>query len=243
MRAWYGVIVLLAALAAPPVQSFKAGDFKTCSQSGFCKRGRALANRATENSAWKSPYSIDANSIVVAPGQPLTAGVKSSLYLDIKFSLDVRIHEDHVVRVRMDEVDGLRNRYDEAASWALIQEPTISRTIPWTIGKKDVRVFFGANKELELVVDFDPLRITLRRDGKDQVVLNGEGLLHMEHFRNKQEPPAAPEVSEEGSDGDDDAQTAFSVPNERAWFEGDEEVDFWEERFNSWTDSKPKGKW
>lgn len=50
----------------------------------------------------------------------LTAQVKSELYPDIKFSLEV--HEDGATRVRMDEVDDLRKSYDKAAKWALATE-------------------------------------------------------------------------------------------------------------------------
>ncbi|KII95544.1 glycoside hydrolase family 31 protein [Plicaturopsis crispa FD-325 SS-3] len=232
---------LLLLVISPAVYAFKSGDFKTCSQSGFCRRGRALAQRAVENPTWKSPYTVDAASIAVASNQAsFTAAVKSSVYPDVKFGLELRVHEDGVVRVRMDEVDGLRKRYDEAASWALIAEPRISNDITWTIGKKDARAVYGPKKDIEVVVAFDPLRVTLLRGGKEQVVLNGLGLLHMEHFRTKtSEPPQ--ESSEEGSDGDDDAQAAFKVPNERAWFEGEAQDDWWEEKFSSWTDSKPKG--
>src|SRR5579863_2136063 len=125
--------VLFSALSAsllllsyiPTVATFKASDFKTCSQSGFCRRGRALAARANDNvDSWRSPYSVDAQSLLLASGRAsLTAAVKSELYPNIKFTLEVHVHEDGVVRVRMDEVGGLRKRYDEAAKWALVTEP------------------------------------------------------------------------------------------------------------------------
>lgn len=42
-------------LVVPETLDFKAHDFKTCSLSGFCRRGRALSARAKEaKSAWKS---------------------------------------------------------------------------------------------------------------------------------------------------------------------------------------------
>jgi mannosyl-oligosaccharide alpha-1,3-glucosidase len=211
----------------------KHNDFKTCSQSGFCRRGRALAERPNMTPKWKSPYSIDASSVSVSSGQAsFTAGIKSSLYPDIKFGLDVRVQEDGVVRVRMDEIDGLRKRYDEAAGWALIAEPAISHDISWTVGKKDVRATYGLKKDIEVVVEFQPLRVVLKRGGKEQVVVNGRGLLHMEHFRTKSD---AKEVAE-GSESQEPIQV-----NSRAWFEGDSDHGWWEESFGSHKDSKPKG--
>ncbi|KAG6910408.1 hypothetical protein DXG01_010763 [Tephrocybe rancida] len=241
---YLGILSLL--LVVPTTHTLKAHDFKTCSQSGFCRRGRALSARAKDAGLkWNSPYSVDPSSVAIASDQAtFTAGVKSSLYPEINFGLELRVHDDGVVRVRMDEVGGLRKRYDEAASWALISEPVISKDIKWKAGKKDIRAVYGQKKENEVVVTFEPLRVALLRNGKEQVVLNGQGLLHMEHFRNK-----APEVTHteepEPQEGEaavsDEAQVVMKAENVRAWFEGESEDAYWEETFSSWTDSKPKG--
>jgi alpha 1,3-glucosidase len=223
--------------------ALKSGDFKTCSQAGFCRRGRALSARAKENHSWRSPYSVDASSIVVASNQAsFTARVKSSIYPDIKFGFEARVHDDGVVRVRMDEVDGLRKRYDEAASWALVREPDISQSIRWVSGQKDVRAVYGEKKDIEVVVTYEPLVVSLLRNGQVQVVLNGQGLLHMEHFRleSQPEPLDRTDMPEEGLDVDDVPQTVMKV-NPNAWFEGDSQDAWWSESFSSWTDSKPKG--
>lgn len=235
-------LLLLAAL--PAAFAVKLEDFKTCSQAAFCRRGRAIADRAGQNPDWKSPYSVDPNTITIAPGEAsFTAAVKSSLYPDIQFGLDVRVHKDGVVRVRMDEVNGKGRRYNEAASWALLEEPAISQEVQWTVGKKDVKAVIGPKKDkLEVSVTFDPLVVTLSRNGREEVVLNSLGLLHMEHFRTKEEPKPAPEATVEGGGESEGAQTVMEVPtNPRAWFEGEEEDGYWEETWRSWTDSKPKG--
>ncbi|KAG6842877.1 hypothetical protein H0H93_003110, partial [Arthromyces matolae] len=133
------------------------------------------------------------------------------------------------------------------ASWALISEPIISKDIKWKAGKKDIRAVFGQKKENEVVVTFEPLKVALLRNGKEQVVLNGQGLLHMEHFRNKIEATtteeAAPQEGEDVTLDADESQVVLKADksNPRAWFEGDEEDAYWEETFSSWTDSKPKG--
>ncbi|KAG6828839.1 hypothetical protein H0H92_006598 [Tricholoma furcatifolium] len=246
MRSLNYLGALLLLLAVTPTHSLKVHDWKTCSQSGFCRRGRALSARAREaGSEWASPYSVDPSSIAIASDQAtFTAGVKSSLYPHINFGLELRVHDDGVVRVRMDEVGGLRKRYDEAASWALISDPIISQDIKWKAGKKDIRAVYGDNKENEVVVTFEPLRVALLRNGKEQVVVNGQGLLHMEHFRNKVEATHTEEPAAQEGEGivtDDEAQVVMAAPNPRAWFEGDTEDAYWEEKFSSWTDSKPKG--
>jgi alpha 1,3-glucosidase len=242
--------VLLSALSAslllfssiPTAVSFKAGDFKTCSQSGFCRRGRALAARAKDNvDGWRSPYSVDARSLLLTSGRAsLSAAVKSALYPDVKFKLEVRVHDDGVVRVRMDEVDGLKKRYDEASKWALAAEPSVGTHIEWKAGASDVRAKFGKKLEHEVVVEFEPLRVVLKKDGKEQVVVNGRGLLHMEHYRNKAVVEEEPKV-EAAEEGAEAQQVLNVVANPNTWFEGDSEDAHWEETFGSWTDSKPKG--
>jgi len=246
MRSW-SFLGALALLLVNESSAFKAHDFKTCSQSGFCRRGRALSSRAKEaKSSWVSPYSVDPSSVNISPNQAVfTAAVQSSLYPDIKFGLEVHIQDDGVARVRMDEVGGLRKRYDEAAAWALISEPVVSKDIKWTTGKKDTKAVYGDKKNIEVVVTHQPLRISLLRNGKEQVVINGQGLLHMEHFRNKVESATSTEEPapepEEGTEGGGESQKVFKVDNPRAWFEGDTEDALFEETFSSWTDSKPKG--
>lgn len=221
--------------------AFKAQDFKTCSQSGFCRRGRALSERAKNVAkSWVSPYSVDSSSITISKHRAeFGATVKSSLYPEINFGLEVRIYEDGVVRVRLDEVGGLRKRYDEAASWALIAEPRHRNQVKWIEGKREMKAVYGDKNEIEVVIAYQPLRISLLRNGKEQIVLNGQGLLHMEHFRNKSEPLSeAASVEGEGSTTE---QIPLAAENPRAWFEGDAEDAYWEETFLTWTDSKPKG--
>ena len=231
MKVIYLTITSVLFLFLPSGLAVKTNDFKTCSQSGFCRRGRALATRAKENSAtWTSPYSIDASTISISPNQAsFTADVKSSLYPNIKFGLDVHILDDGVIRVRMDEINGIRKRYDEAAHWSLVSEPHINQDIHWSVDEHTVKAVYGDHKDIQVDIEVNPIRIVLRRDGREQVIVNNRGLLHMEHFREKNT----------GEDGSDTQEVLDVSPT--AWFEGAEEDAYWEEKFGSWTDSKPKG--
>lgn len=247
--------ILLIANWATTISAVKLHDFKTCSQAGFCRRGRALSARSREAKDWQSPYSVDADSVVLS-GSSFTASVRSSLYPDIKFKLDLNVLQNGVIRARMDQVEGLKKRYGEAASWALISEPALSSSIQWTKSSKDIRAKYGPKSEIEARVAFNPLRISLSRNGKEEVVVNGDGLLHMEHFRAKPEPePVAEESagSEESATETPEGEATPAVeennaqkvmerpPSPQSWFEGDTEEDLWEEQFSTWKDSKPKG--
>lgn len=234
---------LLLLLSLQTTFALKTEDWKKCADSGFCRRGRALAARAEAATNWQSPYSIDSKSVSVSTGEAsVTALVKSSIYPTVKFRLDVNVLNDGVVRVRMDEVDGLRQRYNEAASWALVSEPEVSSEIKWTVGKRDIRATYGTKKDITVVIYFEPLKVSLLRGGKEEVVLNGDGLLHMEHFRQKKQPDPEPAkvegVVEDAQEGEQ-AQQTIEV-NPASWFEGEPDA-WWEETWRSWKDSKPKG--
>ena len=117
----------IIAVLAEAVLGVKHHDFKTCSQSGFCRRGRALAQRAHDaGTSWTSPYSVDTSKLKISSDRStITVGVNSSIHPGIKFELSVAVHEDGGARVRMDEVDGLKKRYDGAADWALASKPEL----------------------------------------------------------------------------------------------------------------------
>lgn len=232
---------LLLALVTP-LLAVKEHDFKTCSQAAFCRRGRALSARASgASSSWTSPYSVDPNALVFNPSKSsFKAEVKSSLYPAIKFQLEVLVHHDGVARIKMDEVDGLRKRYDEASSWALITEPVLKEAgqVVWTgIGTTGLKASYD---DVELVITYSPLKIVLVRAGREEVVLNGRGLLHMEHFRTKVEKVTIPDG--EAPEGGEEGQKVIQKESKpTAWFEGEDEDEYWEETFLQWTDSKPKG--
>ena len=246
LDALFGDQVVVGPFFLPPTRADMSAverGHKGWDESAFCRRGRALADRAAKHiksgGQWQSPYSLDASTIVVENGgSRFTGRVRSSLYPDIKFELDVRVHEDGVIRVRMDEKEGLRNRYDEAASWALLGEPVLSASLKWSLGQKEAKVVYGEKDQVEVTVEFEPLVVRMKRSGKDQVVLNGQGLLHMEHSRDEVKGMIGKvgEIFVVKSDVKEDLPLS-----QRSWFEGDTEDGFWEESWVLGADTKPKG--
>lgn len=233
--------LVLVIASTPTSHAVKRHDFKTCSQSGFCRRNRAFADRAAETGqAWQSPYAL------AAPPQfargSLSADVVNALFPNIKFSLEVRFHQDGTARVLMDEVDGLRQRYNEAARWALDQEPQVDGpdehfTVQHDKGFTSVKYAGGHN---EVRLDHSPLAVTFLRNGQPHVVLNERKLFNMEHFRVKTvgEQPEELVVQDPDHPGEqrvivkDDAFPGFLPPDEDG---------MWDETFAGKTDSKPKG--
>ncbi|KAK4704738.1 hypothetical protein P7C70_g1477, partial [Phenoliferia sp. Uapishka_3] len=242
LRALAALSVLLTLiLIVEPVSAVKRGDFKTCDQSGFCKRNRALADRASEaKSTWTSPYAIDNPSF--AKGT-FTAGVANALFPDIHFRLELRFHQDGVARVIMDEVGGLRQRYNEAAAWAIQTTPVLSvddGEFKVEIGKDASSINYTGGKH-EVRIEHQPVKVTFFRDGEPHIVLNERGLLNMEHFRVKTIPKEGDEelvIQDEQHPGE-----STIIVKEEAYpgFLPTSEDGMWEETFNGKLDTKPKG--
>ncbi|SCV72067.1 BQ2448_4761 [Microbotryum intermedium] len=241
-------LLLLCVIAGSSVLevviAVKRHDFKTCEQSGFCNRNRQLADRANEaSSSWKSPYSI-APEPSFSQGRYL-ASVKNALFPLINFKLEICFQQDGLARVLVDEVDGLRQRYNETASWALAQEPRLDQDdahYSVEIDAKQSTISYGSPQRRQQVqIQHDPLLITFLRDGQPHVVLNERGLFNMEHFRVKP------------IDGNEQAEVVIQDPNhptqqtvivpEKAYpgFLPTSDEGMWEENFNGKQDSKPKG--
>jgi alpha 1,3-glucosidase len=254
---------LLPLAAATVAFAVKTEDFKRCDQASFCRRLRSLAPRqaAAAEGSWASPYRITGHGALVATGEEpdeppsIVFPVRSALLAEgeAAFELKLDVLADGIVRVRLDEVGGLRQRYDEAARWALV-DGALGRRASFDLNTDDhstnvtfTSSFDGAQR-LELT--HEPLRLALFRADRSEpeLVLNGRGLLHIEHFRPH--PTAGASPAEPLAAAGEQGQTvleplaAASPPVDRSWFEGpkDEwERDLWEEKWKTWTDSKPKG--
>lgn len=232
-------------LAAFPLFTLTAGvkheDFKTCSQSSFCRRLRSIGTRQSESpKSFTSPYSLG-EPVASALGEaswvwPLNSG----LYADINFELrvDVLSEGDGIVRVRADEVDSTTpwKRYNETAKWALIKEnPSISSSATVKLSTSKGVDTITYNDGLTLKIERSPFKLTQLRNGKPEIVMNDRSLFHMEHFRIK-ELEKQEEVLSEG-----EQVVLKGGEMDRSWFE-EHDKDMFQEKFRTWTDSKPKGR-
>ena len=246
-RVWLpGLLVLCLCLL---VQAVKEHDFKKCAQSGFCRRNRALADRAAANPAsWTSPYGLSEASFSAGVYR---ATLKNALFENITFDFEMRFQQDGVARILLDERDGLRQRYNEAASWTLVKEPAIetsSQAYAASV-QETSSVITYANGHHEVRIQHNPVLITFYRDGQPHVVLNERGLLNMEHFRLK--TVAAEKAAETTPDllvQDDQALAQAGLENVEvpgggrfAQFLDANEDGMWEETFSGRKDTKPKG--
>ena len=219
----------------------KHENFKTCDQSGFCKRNRAYTDTATSRgSSWSSPYRIDGQTLKVEGGQ-----LKGLILKKIKGSNDevglpltINFLESGSVRVTVDEekrqkgeID-LRHgsqvrkeRYNEVSSWVLVNDLKSDSSITSIIGKDSTTVQFGLDKKYEAVVQYTPFSINFIRDKHVHIRLNGQGSMNVEHWR--------PKIEKEVKETKEGEEPVVEV--------GEDESTWWEETFGGNTDSKPKG--
>lgn len=239
---WISLLLYLASLAL----AVKHQDFKTCAQSSFCARNRALADRATiPESQWQRQYSVDGSSIRVTGGV-LTASVVKKVpiagtdaYNPIQFSLTITFLKNGAVRYVIDEKrrqtgsihlrgqgEGKVNkrRYNEAAKWAVVGGLEVDQSVEVLKWKKMTKIKFGPGRSYEMRLYHENLETKFERNGAVHVVLNERSFLNMEHWRPKEENPSPKEEEETESKDDLEQQEGM-----------------WEETFGGRTDSKPRG--
>ncbi|KAF2721130.1 glycoside hydrolase family 31 protein [Polychaeton citri CBS 116435] len=244
---WTAVLLLLAVLAALilPIGAVKKESFKTCDQSGFCKRNRAYADNASSNSKWNSPYKLDPSSIRLENGV-LTGVVKKHLTStseEVSLPLTVTFLESGTARVTLDEEKRLKGdielrhgskarkeRYNEAEKWAIVGglQPSTTAATSKDTEKGTTKVFYGSGSMFEAVIRHEPFAIDFKREGETQIKFNEKGLLNVEHWRPKVDKPKV--ESKEGE------EASTSEPEK-----SEDESTWWDESFGGNTDSKPKG--
>lgn len=223
----------------------KHENFKTCDQSGFCKRNRAYADVATEiSSNWKSPYNLDAKSITFEDGQLSGTILKTvgKAGETVRLPLTVTFLESGTARVTVDEEKrqkgdimlrhdskARKERYNEASKWAIVGGLKISSGAALSRETEvgTTKVHYGPAGKHEAVIHHSPFSIQFKRDGETHIKFNERGFMNMEHWRPKIEKP-------EPKEGEEQAPKTAEATDE-------DESTWWDESFGGNTDTKPRG--
>ena len=216
----------------------KHDNFKTCEQSGFCKRNRAYAdNVATLGNTWASPYTLDPNSVRIGHGY-VTGTVLKSLKSGgqaVQLPVKVAFLESGVARVTIDELkrqqkdielrhgsQARKERYNEAAAWALVTYGEPDNSFSSESRQEETIVRYGPKQRYRAVIRHNPFSIDFFRDDELHIKLNGKGLMNIEHWRPR-------------------VENVEQKEGEKRIPEGEDESTWWEETFGGNTDSKPRG--
>ena len=217
----------------------KHENFKTCDQSGFCKRNRLYADSAGA-SVWASPYQLDPNTINFENGQLGAVLMKhiESTNSAVELPITISFLESGTARITVDEErrrkgdivirhnsKARKERYNEAASWAIVGDltPSHGAALSGTAEKGTTTVRYGPASRFEAVVHHTPFGIEFKRDGETHIQLNDRGLLNVEHWRQ--------EIVKEKKEGEEGVQVEG----------GEDESTWWDESFGGNTDTKPRG--
>ncbi|KAF9127236.1 hypothetical protein BGW39_006025 [Mortierella sp. 14UC] len=226
---WSIVISLSMVLV---VNAVKREDFKNCAQSGFCTRNRAYADLASASPGWLSPFRLVPDSLQLEDGiltgdliytsAPSSSSTESGDTVNAGYTLEVHLLDSDAVRVRMNERDPKRRRYDGLQKTVLIK-PLVPSTQYEQLARDEEGFFtinYGSRRQNSARIRFAPFQIEFLVDGVSTVVLNEGGLLKMEAARTRS----------------NQADTQARTPLERRLEQG-----MWTELFKDIVDTKPRG--
>ena len=227
----------------------KHENFKTCDQSGFCKRNRALADAAiAQGSSWISPYRIDPQTLTAKDGQITGIVLKDveNSTEPIRLPLVISFLKSGAVRITIDEAkrqteeiqlrhesQARKERYNEASGWTIVGGLSLGSSRTSSSDAEGTTIQYGPEKKYKAVIRHSPFKIDFERDGQVQMRLNGQGFMNMEHWRQQ-----IPKVKEDVKEGE---TTEGGLKPDTGTENAIDDSTWWEESFGGNTDSKPRG--
>ncbi|RLV63727.1 hypothetical protein DV515_00017975, partial [Chloebia gouldiae] len=215
------------------------GNFKSCEQSGFCRRQRRIQ-------PGNSPYRALLESLQLGPDVARIQLVNEAT--QVPLLLELWGLTGNVTRLRIQELAPLRPRY--RVPDVLLGEPPAERLEVTGRDEGTLELSLGPGGHRLLVTE-RPFRLDLLRQRELLCSVNARGLLVFEHQRRRRDstpdshrdppkdPPGDEGVAQEGPE-DGAGSTQSDKPAEPS-AEPEEEPGAWEETFKTHTDSKPYG--
>ncbi|XP_056021403.1 neutral alpha-glucosidase AB-like isoform X2 [Ostrea edulis] len=211
------------------VLSVNRDNFKTCDQSGFCKRHRNVQ-------PGNSPYVVLADSLKITDSQISVHLLNSKT--NVRLGLDLYGLQGNTARVKINELEPLKPRYEIPVGDVLIGEPKQQNLKVLDRGSGSVTLGLEKSK---IVLSYSPFRVDFISGEEPLVSINSQGLLKFEHFRKKPEAqpeeqaPAEPTEEEKKEEEGEKKEEDVKEP------EQEEESGLWEETYKSFHDPKLNG--
>ncbi|XP_070377683.1 neutral alpha-glucosidase AB isoform X14 [Dermacentor albipictus] len=216
-RAMLRLVVLFAVLGH--VSLVDRSNFKSCNDSGFCKRNRNMK-------PGESPYNVQLSTVKSTSPSRVEADVINS-NTGVVLRLELIALEEGILRMRLNEKESAVARFEpKEALLESIQESDFH------LESKDDSSFAVTFGKHRAVVRATPLVVEVYSNGQLVLVANARGLLRFEHYR----PRGAPnDAGEAAGDSQNEAEKE-DKPKDDGDMEG-----AWEETFKGHTDSKKHG--
>ncbi|KAG8177548.1 hypothetical protein JTE90_015952 [Oedothorax gibbosus] len=211
-------ILLLLSTLSIFIECVDRSIFKTCDQSGFCKRHRSTQPR-------QSPYYLEMGSFKIYPTR--LEGVLVNSQNGVMLKLDLIALKNNMLQLKATELNPIRPRYE--AKEALVGDPEESSMEVISQDSDKVVVGFGPNKA---VLNGSPFRLDIYCGDQLLMSANARGLMKFEHYR----PKSKGKPNEEGEETANDVQQQPLSSDEEPFKET-----LWEETFKGHTDTKPNG--
>ncbi|KAL3232020.1 hypothetical protein MRX96_023103 [Rhipicephalus microplus] len=216
-RAMLRLVVLFVVLGH--VSLVDRSNFKSCNDSGFCKR-----NRNTKPG--ESPYNVELSTVKSTSSSRVEADVINSKN-GVALRLELVALEEGVLRMRLNEKESAVARFEPKE--ALLD--TIKESDLHLENKDDssFTVTFGKHRA---IVRASPLVVEVYSNGQLVLVANARGLLRFEHYRPR---GSSNDAGEPAGDNQNEAEKEDSPKVD------DDMEGAWEETFKGHTDSKKHG--
>uniref|UniRef100_A0A8C7TCF9 Neutral alpha-glucosidase AB n=1 Tax=Oncorhynchus mykiss TaxID=8022 RepID=A0A8C7TCF9_ONCMY len=187
------------------------GNFKTCDQSAFCKRQRALK-------PGQSPYRALLETLELT-------NTKLTLQLindnnKVRLLLELYRLQGNMTRVKINELKPLKPRFEVPDVLSLLSRD-----------ENGVVLSLGADSQ-RLIVSAKPFRLDIMEGREVLLSLNSRGLLAFEHLRIRKDTLLCNYFH---------LSPLLFLPSLKAKEDEKVEDGMWEETFKSHTDSKPNG--
>jgi alpha 1,3-glucosidase len=207
--------------------------FRTCEQGSFCRRFKKWIVRPNLDEAlW---------TLVPESRQELSEGgysfkVKHAHEAEPHLELKLTPYESGVLRMRLNEIDGIHQRHVIPAGDVINDPPPPVAKASFDQASTGTVLSFTTNAgvKVEALVKHAPLTIEVRANGQHVQTLNSRNFLNFERYRKPQElrPPDA-----KNADADAETKTidAAAHPHDL------DKKGLWEEDFGGHTDRKPRG--
>lgn len=150
--------------------------FKTCEQSGFCKRNRELEPGS-------SKWEIDSSTIQSIDGfvDALLKNPDNDVLL--KLRLSSLLDDGSILRMHINELSSERDRYQ--ALEALKESITPNKVDLVEKNVDNFKIKFGPNDQFSAIITNKPFKIDVF-SGNDLILTGNErGLFNFEHYRKK----------------------------------------------------------
>ncbi|CAF4438924.1 unnamed protein product [Rotaria sp. Silwood2] len=169
-------IFILFILNIPSVENVDRSNFKTCEQSSFCRRQRKYKPD-------RSPFEVDLNSMKIVKNGHLRFLLFSTLKSHIKFKLEIFTLEHNSLRVKINELNPIRKRYE--VKYSLDGEPKLVNMNITKSDENNMEVNFG--KTSKFLLNAKPVRLDLFTNNIFVMSVNSKNMFNFEYYRKKPE--------------------------------------------------------